>query len=147
MEEIEVKVQKGPGARMLEYQSAGAAGADLRACLEEPITLLPGRRIAVPTGLRIELPEGWEAQIRPRSGLALNHGITCLNSPGTIDSDYRGEVRVILANLGDESFRIKDGDRIAQFVVAPVARARFLQSGRLENSARGDRGFGSTGVE
>ncbi len=142
----EVRILAEPGARMPEYQSAGAAGADIHAHLSEPILLLPGRRSAVPTGIRLELPEGWEAQVRPRSGLALNHGITCLNSPGTIDSDYRGEVRVILANLGDEPFTVRDGDRIAQIVVSPVARAAFVAAGGLGESGRGAGGFGSTGL-
>jgi len=140
-----VRFVAAPGASTPEYRSAGAAGADLRACLREDLVLLPGQRAAVATGLRIALPEGFEGQVRPRSGLALEKGVTCLNSPGTIDADYRGEVRVILANLGSESVRIKDGDRIAQLVVAPVARASFEPAAALEPSARGDGGFGSTG--
>ncbi|MDA8424546.1 MAG: dUTP diphosphatase [Treponema sp.] len=134
-----------PGARAPEYRSAGSAGADLRACLAEPRRLEPGERAAVPTGLRIQLPPGYEAQVRPRSGLALEHGITCLNSPGTIDSDYRGEIRVILANLGSEPFTVRPGDRIAQLVVAPVSRAVFEAAESLDSTERGSGGFGSTG--
>lgn len=146
MNTIEVRVQAEPGVRIMEYQSGGAAGADIRAHLKDPLVLLPGERIAVSTGVKIELPQGWEAQIRPRSGLALKYGITCLNSPGTIDSDYRGEVRVILANLGDRPFEIADGDRIAQVVISPVARAVFVSVETLNESERGAGGFGSTGA-
>jgi dUTP pyrophosphatase len=146
MSDVEVRVLASPGARMPDYRSAQAAGADLSAFLSSEIVLEPGGRAAVPTGLYIELPKGWEAQVRPRSGLALKYGVTCLNSPGTIDSDYRGEVKVILANLGAEPFTIRDGDRIAQLVVAPVARARFSAADGLGESGRGAGGFGSTGV-
>lgn len=145
METVSVPITAEAGARFPEYKSAGAAGADLRAHLPGPLVLEPGGRSAVPTGIRMELPEGWEAQVRPRSGLALEHGITCLNSPGTIDSDYRGEIRVILANLGSEPFTIKPGDRIAQLVLAPVGRASFLPAPGLSESGRGPGGFGSTG--
>lgn len=145
MESVSVRMTAEPGARLPEYKSDGASGADLRAFLEEPLLLDPGSRAAVPTGLRMELPAGWEAQVRPRSGLALEHGITCLNSPGTIDSDYRGEIRVILANLGTEPFTVRPGDRIAQLVVAPVARASFRLADSLAESGRGPDGFGSTG--
>ncbi len=133
------------GASAPEYQTAGSAGADLRAFVPGGITLGPGERAAVPTGVRIELPGGYEAQVRPRSGLALSKGVTCLNSPGTIDSDYRGEIKVILVNLGAESVTIGDGDRIAQLVVAPVSRARFEKSVSLGGTERGSGGFGSTG--
>jgi dUTP pyrophosphatase len=112
---------------------------------DEEAVLLPGERRLVPTGLSIELPEGFEAQVRPRSGLALKHGVTCLNSPGTIDADYRGEVGVILANLGREPFPVRRGDRIAQLVVAPVARAELREVVALSDSSRGQGGFGSTG--
>lgn len=133
------------------YETAGAAGADLRANLaadarSEGVTLEPGRRALIPTGLRIATPEGFEVQIRPRSGLALNHGITCLNAPGTIDSDYRGPLGVILANLGDAPFRVAHGARIAQAVVAPVVQVRFVQADRLPDTLRGAGGFGSTGT-
>lgn len=129
------------------YETALSAGMDLRAALAEGthIDLLPGRRALVPTGLSIALPPGWEAQVRPRSGLALKHGITCLNSPGTIDADYRGEVGVILVNLGWEAFRIARGDRIAQMVVAPVSQAVWFEVDELDETARGEGGFGSTG--
>jgi dUTP pyrophosphatase len=144
--EVIVRFKAEAGACAPEYQTAGSAGADLRACLSEPIVLAPGERAAVPTGLRIELPEGYEAQVRPRSGLALRQGLTCLNSPGTIDSDYRGEIKVILVNLGKESATIGQGDRIAQIVVAPVARALFTEAPSLEETGRGSGGFGSTGI-
>lgn len=140
-----VRFVAGPGAREPEYQTAGAAGADLRARVDAPVELLPGRRALVPTGLTIELPVGYEAQVRPRSGLALKHGVTCLNAPGTIDRDYRGEIGVILVNLGQEPFVVADGDRIAQLVVGPVARASFERAEGLSGSDRGGGGFGSTG--
>ena len=130
---------------MPEYRTDGAAGADLRAFIEEPLVLAPGARAAVPTGLRLELPHGWEAQVRPRSGLALSSGVTCLNTPGTIDSDYRGEVKVILVNLGAEEVRIERGERIAQMVIAPVTRALFTETDAIGETNRGSGGFGSTG--
>ena len=128
-----------------EYASALAAGADLKAAIEEPFTLAPGQRVRLETGIRIELPPGYEAQIRPRSGLAHRHGITTLNSPGTIDADYRGEVSVILINLGHEPYEIVPGERIAQMIVAPVSRAEFQVIYDLGSTERGERGFGSTG--
>lgn len=128
------------------YATAGSAGMDLQAAIYDDITLAPMERRAIPTGLRIELPEGLEAQIRPRSGLALKHGITCLNSPGTIDSDYRGEIKVILANLSTEPFTIGRGDRIAQMVIASYVQMEWLAEGNLSDTDRGDGGFGSTGV-
>ena len=130
------------------YETDGAAGADLRANLPDraALTLAPGARALVPTGLRIEIPEGYEVQIRPRSGLALKHGITLPNSPGTIDSDYRGPLGVIVMNAGDAPFVIAHGDRIAQMVVAPVVQARFEPVADLAASARGTGGFGSTGT-
>jgi dUTP pyrophosphatase len=132
--------------RLPEYESEGAAGMDLRAFLAENITIPPLGRAKIPTGLRIEIPEGFEGQVRPRSGLALKWGITVLNSPGTIDSDYRGDVDVILVNLGAEAFVIKDGDRIAQLLIAPVLRAGLTETGDLSTTGRGSGGFGSTGV-
>mgnify|MGYP003419526453 CR=1 FL=1 len=126
------------------YATSGAAGMDVVAA--EDLTLPPGARHAVATGLAMAIPEGFEVQVRPRSGLALKHGVTCLNTQGTIDSDYRGEVKVILANLGDQPFEIKRGDRIAQLVPAPVQRASFALVDSLDNTARGSGGFGSTGV-
>jgi len=129
------------------YQSKGAAGLDLVAAIDtqHPITLAPGARALVPTGLILQLPAGYEAQVRPRSGLALNYGITVLNSPGTIDSDYRGEVSVVLANLGYAPFEIRRGERIAQLVIAPVARADLIEVSKVSETGRGEGGFGSTG--
>ncbi len=141
-----VRFAASGGASAPEYSSAGSAGADLRARLDRPVIVKPGERALISTGLRIEVPPGWEAQVRPRSGLAARHGVTVLNSPGTIDSDYRGDVKIILANLGGEPFEISDGDRVAQLVLAPVARARFVRAAELSASDRGEGGFGSTGI-
>ncbi|MDH3263952.1 MAG: dUTP diphosphatase [Paracoccaceae bacterium] len=132
------------------YETAGAAGADVRANLPEEaraggLVLAPMQRRVVPTGIRVEVPDGYEIQVRPRSGLALKHGITLANTPGTIDSDYRGPLGVILVNLGAEPYTIRHGDRIAQLVIAPVVRARFEAAAALSASARGAGGFGSTG--
>ncbi len=127
------------------YQTQHAAGMDLRANLSEPVVLLPGDRILVPTGLKIALPEGYEAQVRPRSGLALKYGITCLNSPGTIDADYRGEIGVILINHGREPFTLQPGERIAQLVVTQYSRVEWKVVSELPDSERGKGGFGSTG--
>jgi dUTP pyrophosphatase len=145
VDEVVVGYAAEAGASAPEYKTEGSAGADLRAHIRESLTLAPGERAAVPTGLRIELPPGYEAQVRPRSGLALTKGLTCLNSPGTVDSDYRGEIKVILVNLGEAPATIADGDRIAQLVVAPVARARFEPARALGDTGRGAGGFGSTG--
>ncbi len=123
-----------------------AAGLDLLADVPEPVTLGPLERALIPTGLAMELPAGFEAQVRPRSGLALKHGVTCLNSPGTIDADYRGEVKVLLVNLSNEPFTLRRGDRVAQLVVAAVTRADLVEVSALTTSARGSAGFGSTGV-
>ena len=147
---VRVKVVRLAHARGLPlpaYQTDGAAGLDLVAALDvqAPVTLAVGARALVPTGLIMELPPGYEAQVRPRSGLALNHGVTVLNSPGTIDSDYRGEVRVILANLGQAPFEIRRGERIAQLVVSPVTRAAFVEVADVSATSRGAGGFGSTG--
>jgi dUTP pyrophosphatase len=128
------------------YATAGAAGLDLLAAVESEIELLPGARMAVPCGIAIELPPGVEAQIRPRSGLALNHGITCLNAPGTIDSDYRGEIKAILINHGDKPFKIARGTKIAQMVIARHEQAELVETQTLSDSARGAGGFGSTGM-
>ncbi len=135
-----------PGARLPVYKSSQAAGADVSAFLENQITIMPGERLSVATGVSIALPEGYEAQIRPRSGLALEYGITCLNSPGTIDSDYRGEIKVILINHGSIPFTVKDGDRIAQLIISPVSKADFFLCDSLDSTARGISGFGSTGT-
>ena len=128
------------------YETAGAAGLDLRAAIGESLTLAPGARALVPTGLAMQLPEGFEAQVRPRSGLAVKHGVTVLNAPGTIDSDYRGEVKVLLVNLGDEDFSIERGMRIAQIVFAQVARASTEERSLAQITERGAGGFGSTGT-
>ena len=130
------------------YESSGAAGMDLRAALpaNEPCVLAAGGRGLIPTGIVLQVPQGFEAQVRPRSGLAFKHGVTVLNSPGTVDSDYRGEIKVILINLGAEDFVIRHGDRIAQLVVAPVSQAALVEAATLDETARGDGGFGSTGI-
>ncbi|MCC2601201.1 dUTP diphosphatase [Sphingopyxis yananensis] len=138
------RLPHGEGLPMPAYASTGAAGMDVVAA--ESLTLAPGARHAVATGFAMAIPAGYEVQVRPRSGLALKNGITCLNSPGTIDSDYRGEVKVILANLGQDNFTITRGDRIAQLVPAPVQRASFDLVDDLNDTARGSGGFGSTGV-
>ena len=132
-----------------QYETHLAAGADLRAALphDTPMTLEPGERALVPTGFAMALPAGYEAQIRPRSGLAYKHGITCLNTPGTIDADYRGEVKVLLINHGTEPFTITRGERIAQMVIAPITQPQFMQVTTLSDTARGAGGFGSTGVK
>ncbi|MBQ1629958.1 MAG: dUTP diphosphatase [Firmicutes bacterium] len=127
------------------YQTEGSAGADLKACLDEPITLMPGERRLIPTGMRIELPEGVEAQIRARSGLSIKHGITMINGVGTVDSDYRGEWNVPMVNLGSEPYTIHDGDRIAQAVFARYERAEFTLVETVNETERGGGGFGSTG--
>jgi dUTP diphosphatase len=127
------------------YATAGAAGMDLRACLAGAVEIAPGARALIPTGFRVAVPQGWEMQLRPRSGLALRHGISLPNAPGTIDSDYRGEVAVLLANLGAGPFRVVHGDRIAQAVLAPVARCAWAEVAALQPTERGDGGFGSTG--
>lgn len=144
--EIDIRLTRldhGQGLPLPSYASAGAAGLDVVAA--ESLTLAAGARHAVATGFAIAIPEGYEVQVRPRSGLALKNGITCLNTPGTIDSDYRGEVKVILANLGSEPFEIRRGERIAQLVPAPVQRAQFTEVDSLDETERGAGGFGSTG--
>jgi len=135
----------GEGLPLPRYATEGAAGCDLHAAVDAPLALGPGERAAVPTGLTLAIPEGYEGQIRARSGIALRRGIACVNAPGTIDSDYRGEVKVILGNLGGEPFEIRRGDRIAQLVISPVARAAFETAGELPETGRGAGGFGSTG--
>ncbi len=139
-----LRLPHGAGLPLPNYATLGAAGMDVVSA--EELTLAPGARHAVASGFAMAIPPGFEVQVRPRSGLALKHGITCLNTPGTIDSDYRGEVKVILANLGSEAFEIKRGDRIAQLVVAPVQRGAFSEVDSLDETARGSGGFGSTGV-
>jgi len=147
---LKIKVRRLPHNGDLPlpaYETAQSAGMDLRAAVAQDahVTLQPGARALIPTGLAIALPPGFEAQVRPRSGLALKHGITCLNSPGTVDADYRGELAVILVNLGQEPFIIKRGERIAQMVIAPVTQGSFVEVELLDETARGAGGFGSTG--
>lgn len=145
---VDVAILRLPHAEGLPlpaYQSELAAGLDLMAAVHEPITLAPLGRALVPTGLQIALPAGFEAQVRPRSGLAAKHGVTVLNSPGTVDADYRGEVKVILVNLSDTTFVVSRGERIAQMVIAPVSRARLVETDALDATVRGAGGFGSTG--
>src|SRR5574344_980992 len=129
------------------YKTEGAAGADVCACVEQKVEIAPGKSAVIPTGLCFEIPMGYEIQIRPRSGLAAKNGVTVLNTPGTIDSDYRGEIKIILINLGDEDFVINSGDRIAQMIVAPVTQADFSIVENLSETERGTGGFGSTGVK
>jgi len=145
---VVVRLPHSDGLPLPAYETEGAAGMDLRAAVPEdrPLIILPGRRALVPTGLVFEIPAGYEGQVRPRSGLALKHGITCLNTPGTIDSDYRGEVKVLLVNLGDEDFAVTRGMRVAQFVFAPVARLAVEEQGLASATTRGAGGFGSTGT-
>ncbi|MBL6605268.1 MAG: dUTP diphosphatase [Alphaproteobacteria bacterium] len=147
---VKVSFQKLPHAQDLPlpaYESAGAAGADIRAALPDgPLSLAPMARIAIPTGLAMSLPAGYEAQIRPRSGLAIKQGLSLVNTPGTIDSDYRGEIKVIAVNLGDTPIEITHGMRIAQMVIAPVIQAEFEETKTLDDTERGSAGFGSTGA-
>ena len=150
MTPIEVPLQRlphGAGLPLPSYATVDAAGLDLLAAVAEPIELAPGARRLVPTGISIALPPGYEAQLRPRSGLALKHGVTLLNSPGTIDADYRGEVGVILINLGEAPFRLQRGDRIAQLVIARAVQAQVIESTDLSETERGAGGFGSTGTK
>ncbi|MBI3114027.1 MAG: dUTP diphosphatase [Rhodospirillales bacterium] len=149
MEEVPVTIQRlphGAGLPLPAPATAASAGADLLAAVGEPVTLMPGQRVLVPTGIAIALPQGYEAQVRPRSGLAAEHGVTLLNSPGTIDADYRGEIGVLLINHGAAPFKITRGMRVAQLVIAPVSRARWREADALEETARGAGGFGSTGT-
>jgi dUTP pyrophosphatase len=140
-------LEHGRGLELPAYQSAGAAGFDIRAAVaaDKPVTLAAGERALIPSGFSIAVPDGFELQVRPRSGLAMRHGVTVLNAPGTVDSDYRGEVMVLLVNLGGEPFRIERGERIAQGILAPVARAELVEAETLPDTMRGTGGFGSTG--
>ena len=147
---LQVRIQRlahAEGLPLPAYETPGAAGMDLRAAVpdEAPLVIRPGAREMVPTGLSIAVPEGYEAQVRPRSGLAARQGITCLNTPGTVDSDYRGEVKVILINLGEENVLIRRGDRIAQMVICPVVQASWFETDSLDKTERGSGGFGSMG--
>lgn len=148
MSEITVAIRRlahGEGLPLPAYATPGSAGLDLVAALDQPVEIKPGGRSLIPTGLAMELPEGYEAQIRPRSGLALRHGLTVLNTPGTVDSDYRGEVSVLLVNLGDLPVTLSRGERIAQMVVAPVTRIQWSEQAQLSGTRRGAGGYGSTG--
>ena len=148
MTELRLPVQvlaHGEGLELPSYATPGSAGCDLRVAVSEPLTLVPGARALVPTGIAVAIPDGYEGQVRMRSGLAIRHGLTLLNGPGTIDADYRGEIRVILANLGSEPVTLSRGDRIAQLVIAPVVRARLERADSLSETKRHDGGFGSTG--
>lgn len=144
---MKVKIMNGSPFPEPSYATEYSAGMDLRANIEEPVVIAPLERAMIPTGLRIELPAGYEAQVRPRSGLAAKHGISVLNSPGTIDADYRGEIKVILVNLSNEKFVVEKGERIAQMVVSRHERVEWILSGSLSESGRGEGGFGSTGRE
>jgi dUTP pyrophosphatase len=147
MNELPIAIINRSDNTLPDYATIGASGMDIRAFLKQPIELKPGERMLVPTGLFVEIPHGYELQVRPRSGLALKHGITCLNTPGTIDADYRGEIGVILVNLGKENFSIQSGDRIAQLVPAMVPKINWIIRETLEKSNRGSGGFGHTGTQ
>ncbi|MEO6289618.1 MAG: dUTP diphosphatase [Ginsengibacter sp.] len=145
MHDVEIKIINNSENNLPEYATDGSAGLDLKANLATPIVLQPLERAIIPTGIFIEIPAGFEAQVRPRSGLAINHGITCLNSPGTVDSDYRGELKVILINLSKLEFTINHGERIAQIVISKVEKALLRPVVQLQSSIRGEGGFGHTG--
>lgn len=147
MNTCEIKCVAKDGVAVPSYETSGAAGADVRAFLNEPVVIPVGKRAMIPTGLFFAIPEGFEIQVRPRSGLAAKNGVTVLNTPGTIDSDYRGEVKIILINLGDADFTVNNGDRIAQLIVAPVTQGIFVKTDKLDETERGVGGFGSTGVK
>lgn len=147
MNTCEIKCVAKDGVAVPSYETSGAAGADVRAFLNEPVVIPVGKIAMIPTGLFFAIPEGFEIQVRPRSGLAAKNGVTVLNTPGTIDSDYRGEVKVILINLGDADFTVNNGDRIAQLIVAPVTQGIFVKTDKLDETERGAGGFGSTGVK
>ena len=141
-----VKITLNEGAILPEYKTVGSAGADITALVNEPITIKPTERALIPTGIFMEIPENFEIQVRPRSGLAIEHGITLLNSPGTIDSDYRGELKIILINHGNKNFTVTNGMRIAQIIMTPVVRAQFMLSNKLNPTERNEGGFGHTGL-
>ena len=145
MQTISINIINTSSNTLPAYETSGSAGMDIRANLEQPVKLLPLHRALIPTGLFIELPEHYEAQIRPRSGLAIKHGITCLNTPGTIDCDYRGEIKIILVNISDAAHTIEHGDRIAQMIIQPVTKAEWIEVKVLNTSKRGVGGFGHTG--
>ena len=147
MNTVNIKFVAKEGVLVPAYKTSGAAGADVCAYLDKPVTIKKGTRAMIPTGLFCAIPDGYEIQVRPRSGLAAKNGVIVLNTPGTIDSDYRGEICVILINLGDEDFTVQNGDRIAQLVVAPVTQGIFVRAEQLDETERGAGGFGSTGVK
>lgn len=147
MEHVKVKIINRSHHDLPAYATPGAAGMDVRAFLKHPIVLQPMERVLVPTGLYLELPHGYECQLRPRSGLSLKHGITLVNSPGTVDADYRGEVGVIVINLSKEPFVINDGERICQMVIVPYTRVNWVETKELDHTVRGDGGFGHTGTK
>jgi len=144
---ISVKIINNSGNPFPEYATAGSSGMDIRAYLEKEVLVKPLERVLIPTGLFIELPLGYEAQIRPRSGLAIKQGITCLNTPGTIDADYRGEIKVILINLSNENQTIQNGDRIAQMVIQQIEKVEWIEASQINNTERGEGGFGHTGKQ
>lgn len=146
MNKINVKCVASKGAVVPVYKTEGAAGADVCALLNEPVVIAAGKFAMIPTGLFFEIPLGYEIQVRPRSGLAAKNGITVLNTPGTIDSDYRGELKILLINLGDKDFTVNNGERIAQIIISPVTTADFILTDSLSETERGEKGFGSTGI-
>ena len=145
MKKVEVKVVREKGVELPKYETKGSAGMDVRANVKEPITLKSLERILIPTGLKVAIPEGYEIQVRPRSGLAIKHGITMLNTPGTVDSDYRGELKVIVVNLSNEAYTIEPNERIGQFVLNKIEQIEFVEVEELESTERGEGGFGHTG--
>ena len=145
MKKVEVKVVREKGVELPKYETKGSAGMDVRANIKEPITLKSLERILIPTGLKVAIPEGYEIQVRPRSGLAITHGITMLNTPGTVDSDYRGELKVIVVNLSNEAYTIEPNERIGQFVLNKIEQIEFIEVEELESTERGEGGFGHTG--
>ncbi|WP_427170436.1 dUTP diphosphatase [Fusobacterium nucleatum] len=145
MKKVEVKVVREQGVELPKYETKGSAGMDVRANIKEPITLKSLERILIPTGLKVAIPEGYEIQVRPRSGLAIKHGITMLNTPGTVDSDYRGELKVIVVNLSNETYTIEPNERIGQFVLNKIEQIEFVEVDELDSTERGEGGFGHTG--
>ena len=145
MKKIQVKVIREKGVELPKYETGGSAGMDVRANIKEPITLKSLERILIPTGLKVAIPEGYEIQVRPRSGLAIKHGITMLNTPGTVDSDYRGELKVIVVNLSNEAYTIEPNERIGQFVLNKIEQIEFIEVEELDSTERGEGGFGHTG--
>ena len=145
MKKVQVKVVREKGVEKKKYETEGSAGMDVRANIEEPITLKSLERILIPTGLKVAIPEGYEIQVRPRSGLAIKHGITMLNTPGTVDSDYRGELKVIVVNLSNEAYTIEPNERIGQFVLNKIEQIEFVEVQELDSTERGEGGFGHTG--